>query len=302
MRPLLPVSIVIPTRDRPELLRDTVQSILDGDDLPAQLVVADQSSGPRQALPSSEHVQIRHLELSSAGLSRARNAGIAAASHELLVIIDDDVRVQPDWLGRLVEALLAAPARSAVTGTVAAPPTDGFVPSTTSSTTPETFRGRLSADVLFGGNMAIRRDLFEQIGPFDERLGAGAAFPAAEDNDFGYRLLEAGGEISFAPEAVLHHYGIRHGRALLALHWAYGRGQGAFYAKHMSLSDPHMLRRFGRDAGWRLRRVARPLRNRRRALREGIYLAGLVAGAAGWWRGSTRETLRRLPGAWPPPL
>jgi len=195
---LPPVSIVIPTRDRPELLRQTVQSVLDGDSLPAEIVVVDQSSGPRAALPAGESVEIRRLELSSRGLSRARNAGVAAATHDVIVMIDDDVRVQPDWLRRLVDALLAAPAGTVVTGTVAAPPTttDGFVPSTTSRTEPETFFGRQPGDFLFGGNMAMRRAVFEQVGPFDERLGAGALFASAEDNDWGYRLLEAGCEIA----------------------------------------------------------------------------------------------------------
>ena len=294
MLALPPVSIVIPTRDRPELLRRTVQSVLDGDSLPAEIVVVDQSSGPRVALPAGESVEIRRLELSSRGLSRARNAGVAAATHDVIVMIDDDVRVQPDWLRRLVDALLAAPAGTVVTGTVAAPTTtDGFVPSTTSRTEPETFFGRQPGDFLFGGNMAMRRAVFEQVGPFDERLGAGALFASAEDNDWGYRLLEAGCEIAFVPEAVVVHYGTREGRDLLTLDWAYGRGQGAFYAKHMSLTDRHMLGRFRRDASKRARRVARIVRGNRHGVREGIYLAGLVSGALGWWRRSVRRALTR---------
>lgn len=295
MPPLPAVSIVIPTRDRTELLRQTVQSVLDGDRLPAELIVVDQSSGPHAPLPGSEHVRIRHLELSTKGLSRARNAGIAAAAHDVLVMIDDDVRVQSDWLGRLVDALLAANARTVVTGTVAAPPaTSAFVPSTTSRTEPETFLGRQPGDFLFGGNMAMRRAVFEQVGPFDERLGAGALFASAEDNDWGYRLLEAGCEIAFVPEAVVVHYGTREGRDLLTLDWAYGRGQGAFYAKHMSLTDRHMLGRFRRDASKRARRVARIVRGNRHGVREGIYLAGLVSGALGWWRRSARRAFTRL--------
>jgi len=291
---LLPVSIVIPTRDRPELLRQTVQSVLDGDRLPAELVIVDQSTGPRASLPTSEHVEIRHLQTSVAGLSRARNAGIAAAGHDLLVLIDDDVRVERDWLRRLVEALLAAPARSVVTGAVAPPPgSTGFVPSTTAGGEPRTFSGRQPADILYSANMALRRGVFEEVGPFDERLGPGARFPAAEDNDFAYRLLQAGCEITFVPQAVLYHYGARQGRALFALDWAYGRGQGAFYAKHLSLSDRHMLNRFCRDAYKRARRVTRLVRRNPRRLREGIYLAGLVSGALGWWRRSARRALTR---------
>lgn len=271
------------------MLLDTVRSILAGDRLPRELVVADQSAGARATLPTSGEVDVVHLHLSSVGLSRARNAAIAAARHDVLVFTDDDVLVEPDWLGRLVDALLAAPERTAVTGTVLPATTDGHVPSVTYRTHAEVFCGRPFADPLFPNNMAVARGAFEEVGLFDERLGAGAAFPAAEDNDFGYRLLEAGWRIAFVPDAVLHHRGVRRGRDLAALEWAYGRGQGAFYAKHMSIADRHMLRRLRRNAWFRLRRIPPALLGRREALREAVYLAGLVAGVLGWWRHEGRH-------------
>jgi GT2 family glycosyltransferase len=291
----LPVSVIIPTRERPQLLRQTVESILAGDSLPAELIVADQSPGERASLPPSDDVNIVHLPLASIGLSRCRNAGIAAARNEVVVFTDDDVKVEADWLKRLVEPLLAAPERTAVTGSVLAPEAgelEGFVPSLTYRTEPETFSGRLFADVLFPNNMAVRRSAFDEVGTFDDRLGPGTAFAGGgEDNDFGYRLLEAGYQIKFVPEAVVYHFGARRGAALVRLHWDYGRGQGAFYAKHMSLSDRYMLRRFLRNAGFRIRRLARVLRGDRQALGEGIYLLGLFSGALGWWRryGRTRR-------------
>ncbi|MDQ3849491.1 MAG: glycosyltransferase [Actinomycetota bacterium] len=277
-----PISIVIPTRDRPQLLLETVRSILAGDRLPAELVVADQSAGPRPSLPGGGEVDVVHLQLRSVGVSHARNAAIAAARHDVLVFTDDDVLVEPDWLGRLVDALLAAPPRTAVTGAVLPATTDGYVPSVTHRTRPEVFSGRPFADPLFSNNMALRRRAFQDVGLFDERFGAGAVFANAEDNDFGYRLLEAGYGIAFVPDAVLHHRGVRRGRALGALHWAYGRGQGAFYAKHMSRTDRHMLRRLRRNVAYRVRRLAPALRGDRTALREGIYLAGLLSGVVGW--------------------
>ena len=266
------------------MLTETVASILAGERLPAEIVVADQSVGPRAALPTAVGVDVVHLELSSVGLSRARNAAIAAARHDVLVFTDDDVLVEPDWLGRLVDALLAAPERAAVTGTVRPGSTEGHVPSVTYRTEPEVFSGRPFADPLFPNNMALRRQAFDEVGLFDERLGAGGEFASAEDSDFGYRLLEAGYEIAFVPDAVLYHRGVRRGRELVALDWAYGRGQGAFYAKHMSWSDRHMLRRFGRNVAYRLRRLPPALRGDRDALRQAIYLVGLLAGAADWWR------------------
>lgn len=299
MASLAPISIVIPTRDRPQLLRETVASILAGTRLPEEIVVADQSAGERASLPAAAGVDVRHLALRSTGLSRARNAGIAAARHELLVFTDDDVLVEPDWLQRLAAALVAAPRRTAVTGAVHAAEARGHVPSVTQRTEPGVVSGRPFADPLFPNNMALWRGAFAELGLFDERLGAGAQFPSAEDNDFGFRLLEAGYAIAFVPDAALLHRGARQGRALARLDWAYGRGQGAFYAKHMSWSDPHMRRRWRRNAAYRLRRMRGVVRGDRAALREAIYLAGLVSGTAGYWcrygRAGDGDAVPRLP-------
>lgn len=278
------VSVIIPTRNRPQDLLDAVQSILGADRLPAEIVVGDQSTVARAHLPAADGVDVVHLELSSVGVSRARNEAIAAARHDVLVFTDDDVLVERDWLSRLVDPLLAAPPRSATTGAVLPATTDGHIPSLTQRTRPETFSGRPFHDPLFSNNMALRRQAFEDVGGFDERFGAGADFTNAEDNDLGYRLLEAGYEIVFVPDAILYHRGARSGRELARLDFSYGRGQGAFYAKHMSWSDLHMLRRMGRNARYRLRRLAPALRGDRGALREGIYLAGLMTGALGWAR------------------
>lgn len=278
------VSVVIPTKDRPQELLDAVSSILDAYALPAEIVVADQSTGERTQLPAADGVDIVHLALRSVGVSRARNAAIAAVRHDVIVFTDDDVLVERDWLAKLVEPLLAAPPRTATTGGVLPATTDGHIPSLTQRAEPEVFSGRPFCDPLFSNNMALRRQAFDDVGGFDERFGAGAPFSNAEDNDLGYRLLEAGYEIVFVPDAILYHRGARRGRALARLDYSYGRGQGAFYAKHMSWSDLHMLRRMGRNTRYRLRRLAPAMRGDRGALREAIYLAGLVTGALGYAR------------------
>jgi GT2 family glycosyltransferase len=282
------VSIVIATRDRPGVLRETLRSIGEGDRLPAEVIVADQSARASELPSLGEEVSVRHLRLPAEGVSRARNTAIAAATKPILVFTDDDVLVERDWLRLLVEALRRAPSRTAVTGRVLAAEADGHVPSVTHWQEREVFAGRLFADVLFQNNMAIHREAFDEVGAFDERFGPGSAFPSAEDNDLGYRLLEAGYTIEFVPEAVVHHRGARRGRELVMLQWAYGRGQGAFYAKHMRRADLHMLRRLGRNAVFRLRRMAGIVRGERAALREGVYLAGLFWGVLSWWARARR--------------
>jgi GT2 family glycosyltransferase len=229
---------------------------------------------------------VRYLWSRSVGVSRARNLGIAAARQAVLAFIDDDVLAAPTWLERLVQALVAAGPGSVVTGQVRpteAPAPGAFAPSLKVDESGAVHAGRVGQDVLYSNNMALPRAALEAVGGFDSRLGPGARFSAAEDNDLGFRLLEAGYRIVYVPEAVAYHRAWRAQREYLPLLWRYGRGQGAYCAKHLSLRDRYMLGRLVRHT---LRHAARGVglarRQRFQACAEGVYVLGLLAGAAEW--------------------
>jgi GT2 family glycosyltransferase len=132
-------------------------------------------------------------------------------------------------------------------------------------------------------NMGMYRRAFEEVGLFDERLGPGTPFPAAEDNDLCDRLLHCGFEIHYVPTAVLYHRAWRSDRDYLGLRWAYGRGQGAFYGKTLRLREGHARRCLRADFTHRIRRLLQGLReNRRRSIGETAYLLGLIAGMGQW--------------------
>ena len=285
---MLGVTVVVCTRDRPALVRTAVKSILEARGVPQELVVVDQSermTDDLEPLAAGSECVVRHLRLSETGLSRARNAGVDAASCDVVAFVDDDVVVAADWLVELVRSLDPA-ARVATTGRVLigdAEVPNALEPSSAVSSRPAEYAGRLPRDVLAGGNMAVPRRAFAEIGTFDERLGAGAAYPAADDNDFGYRLLEAGYRIRYVPKATVYHRAWRPGADYLRLRWCYGIGQGGFYAKHASLRDSHTVRRFVRHAVGRI--AALPVRafyDRRRLTGDLAFVAGLLTGFARW--------------------
>jgi O-antigen biosynthesis protein len=301
---LPPASLIICSFNRPKLLAETVESVLRGDEVPTEIVIIDQSDIPHPvlaSLKSDRSCEIRYLWTHSVGLSRARNTGIAAARHAILAIIDDDMLVESAWFGSLIRALLNAGERAVVTGrvlpTVAEVP-GGFVPTFMPSQVPAVYEGRIGTDVLAGGHMAARRSIFDAVGGFDERLGAGADFPAADDNDLGFRLLEAGYRIIYAPEAVLYHRAWRGKGEYMAMRWSYGRGKGGYYGKYLGRKDGLMLCRMSRDI---LHRVFRfPLLvwlDPRRACGDLVYIAGILSGTTRWTLTQLKEqTNRRVRG------
>ena len=265
-------SVILASRNRPDLMADTVASILCSTPLPDEIVVVDQSDRPHPGLPG-----VRYIWTEARGLSRANNLGTREAKHDHLVFTHDDVLVEPDWYGRMLSALLQGGPRTVVTGRVMAAreSADGFAPSLNASTTPAVYEGVNARDVIWPMSLALHRSTLEAVGGFDERLGPGTPYPAAEDNDLCRRLLEAGCRIVFEPSAVVHHRAWRPWSEQASLRYDYGRGQGAFYAKHRD------LRRLTGDVAGRLLRLGRSGRTPRE---EMAYVRGLLSAAWQWSR------------------
>jgi len=127
------------------------------------------------------------------------------------------------------------------------------------------------------------RSLIDSVGDFDVRLGAGTHFAGSEDNDFAFRLLEAGHRIVYVPEAVVYHRAWRPASAYFPLRWNYGRGQGAFYGKHFNLRDRYMLWRLAHEILQRTGRFVLLLpSDPRRAAGQMVCVAGVLSGFAEW--------------------
>lgn len=294
------VSVALCTRDRPEMLSQVVSSILAGDAVPAEILIVDQSDRPHPWLSTGqpEGPAIRYVLSSSRGLARARNEAARLARRPVLVFTDDDVLVDPSWLGRLVGALEAAGEDAVVTGRVVAgepEAPDAFAPALKGGDVARVYQGRVRDDPLVSANMALPRAVFERVGGLDPRLGVGTAFPGGEDNDFGFRVLESGYAIVYVPNAVVVHRSWRPAsNHYLRLRWAYGRGQGAFLAKHLGHAGRFMGRRLAgslvRVTARALRRLIAPSGSAPRgrwqmAIGDLALVAGIVSGAVAWLGG-----------------
>ncbi len=282
-------SLIICSRNRPKMLLQTIESVLEGDEVPREIVVIDQSNERNtevKHLKTKRPTDIRYIWAQTVGLSRARNVGIVAAQHAMVAIIDDDMFVAPSWYGALIRALIDAGERAVVTGRVLPAEAEvpgGFVPTFMPSDVPAVYEGRIGTDVLAGGHMAAYCSTFKTVGGFDERLGAGGEFPAADDNDLGFRLLEAGYRIVYAPQAVVYHRAWRGKREYMRMRWSYGRGKGGFYTKYFSMKDLYIFKRMIWDITQRFCYFPhRLLRDPQRACGDMVYVAGILVGSLQW--------------------
>jgi GT2 family glycosyltransferase len=284
-------SVIVPTRNRQGFVRELVRSLLSAETVPAEIVIIDQSDerDPELAThPEERGCRVTYRHSPARGASAARNEGMLVARNDIFVFVDDDVLAASDWLETLVATLEGADDRTTVTGQVLSGKAEAggdFAPSLKQDEQGAVYEGRGAANVLWTGNMAIFRTTVDRIGTFDERLGPGKKrFPGGgEDNDYCFRLLEAGDRIVYEPDAVVYHRAWRPQSDYVGVRWRYGRGQGGFYGKHLRFRDPYILRQLTRHVVASCAAAVREVpRNPREAVGSAVYAAGIVTATAEW--------------------
>jgi glycosyltransferase involved in cell wall biosynthesis len=150
------------------------------------------------------------------GLSRGRNRGVREARGDLVLWMDDDIHVDKEWLAAYVDAAERWPQATYFGGSIE--PLYLCEPLSFVTANVGTFQGLLGirnfgplerpfreGDGPYGGNMAIRRSVFEKW-MFDERLGHQHAYRIAGDETaFFEGLRKSGHEGVWVPGARVRH-------------------------------------------------------------------------------------------------
>jgi GT2 family glycosyltransferase len=192
-------------------------------DAPAFEVLVASASAPEPpgALP------VRWIEAADRNPARRRNMAARAAAGRILAFIDDDAQAEPDWIARGCLALdrcdlaggpdlgpAAAPSSERLSDLLLATPWIGSgVPA--HERAPRGGPVRSPHDVALC-NLFVRRQLFEQLGGFDESFGY-----IGEDTDLVRRALAAGAAAELDPTARVRHRRRRFPGAYLAQRWRY---------------------------------------------------------------------------------
>lgn len=175
-RPL--VSVIIPTLNRYRWLNDVLNDLANQTYQQMEVIVVDQSEPFQEAFYQNRQLNIRVWYQEEKALWKARNDAIRAANGNLILLYDDDSRIEPDWILHHLKAL----------DFFNADISSGVSISRVGARVPAHYSHFRWSDQLDTGNVLIKRQVFEKIGLFDrqfekQRMG---------DGEFGLRAYLAG--------------------------------------------------------------------------------------------------------------
>ncbi len=200
-RPL--ASIVIPAYNAERYLGEAIESALAQDYSPLETIVVDDGSIDGTAAVARSYPEVQLIVQENTGPAAARNRGFAASRGEFVAFHDADDTLPPEKLSVQVGEMLAEPAVGCVLaeqellieqGAELPFWAEGSDVPTVMPAKPEELADEPDVHTM---TMVVRREVFEQVGGFDEEMRA------AEDFDWMLRAAEQGIEIRRLPRILL---------------------------------------------------------------------------------------------------
>jgi glycosyltransferase involved in cell wall biosynthesis len=234
------ISVIVCTYNEEARIGGCLESLLRIDYPQLEVIVCDDGSSDATTAVCRKF-PFRVLQLPHRGLGAARNAGLTAASGEIVAFLDADAWCPPEWPYHLALSLegdvvagtggpnLPAPDTGLVERAVAASPGGPA----------EVLVSDNRAEHVPGCNMAFKRDRLLAVGAFDPVFTT-----AGDDVDLCWRLLDEGNRIAFSHAAQVFHHRRDTVRGYLKQQRGYGRGERLLMKRHS-----HRFNRFG-QARW----------------------------------------------------
>jgi len=220
LKPL--VTITICTFNRADYLKDTLNDLTKQTEDPGRfeiLVINNNSTDLTASVCSqfereNEHLQFRMVTENKQGLSHARNRAYTEAGSSLILYIDDDVRLKPDFVEKSLQNIHTLPGLKCAGGRIYVS-FDGIDPGWIPPELMPMFglhdlgdnKKKYPKDNFpRGGNMMIHKELFEQAAMFDTNLGrTGSLMKGSEEKAFFDRARKKGYTPWYLPEITLWH-------------------------------------------------------------------------------------------------
>jgi GT2 family glycosyltransferase len=272
------ISVVIATRERPEMLAKCLTAVRALDYPRYEVVVVDNApvTEDTAVMVKTRFPEVRYVREPRKGLALAHNRALAETGGEIIAFTDDDVVVDRHWLTAVADGFGCADRVGCVTGLIVPAELEtraqamlerhgGFA---------KGFQRRVLSldepgdDPLFpfaagkfgsGANMAFDAALLKSLGGFDPATGAGTYARGGDDLLAFFRTITAGYRLVYEPGAVTWHHHRRTDDDLSGQIFGYGVGLGAFLTAAV-VTEPRMLprliRRVPRGIAYALARAA----------------------------------------------
>lgn len=211
-------AIVIPSYGRPDLLRRTLQSLVDAQWPPSFTGVWVVENGPQTGLQAlcqefAARLPLQYVHEPQLGSSAARNAGARACQGEVILFLDNDVRVAPGALTAYSRAFADHPEAGAFGGPLRpdyeTPPPAwlvGYLPWSAVGVDYGPDNRCMDEPLLLGGNHAVNREALTQAGFFDPIDAVGTRGGVGEETRLQERILAAGRQLVYVAGAPVWHH------------------------------------------------------------------------------------------------
>ena len=204
------VSVIIPTYNRKDLLRETIDSLVQQSypsDRFEVIVVDDGSTDGTSAIAEQVFPFIlRYFRQSNQGDAAARNLGARQSQADFLVFLDDDILLEPDYLTHLIQTYDLGQ-NMIVIGTWNLGPAETNPFSQSLYSSPDLENSHIIKELpfrdVYSNNMSLRREAYFKIG-----MMQGLDFPGSSmwcDLDFNYRAYRQGFEFIRSTKAICWH-------------------------------------------------------------------------------------------------
>lgn len=233
-------SIILATLNRSNLVKSAIESIINQTYKNFEIIVVDQSIDKNTELVVNNFIKdnrILYFKVNFKGLSKARNYGISKANGEYICLMDDDAEYDNEFLQKAYEILLkndynilSGIIKEKETGKV-------FMPLMNSIMTRIIDYNTVS--LCLSASLVIEKKIMlNDIGLFDEKLGAGQYFGAGEESDLLFRFLENGYKIFYTKSLLVYHpYPINEfDETSYKRAYSYALGEGALCKKNIKNS------------------------------------------------------------------
>lgn len=243
------VSVLICTRNRAQSIvhcLDSIDAAARAASLTdAEIIVIDNASEDNtssivQKWAARSSIPVRLDYEPRMGISIAKNRGLRSARGEILVLTDDDCRLQSDYFVELLRLHASDTIPALRGGRVELGNKADLELTIKTDTDPKRWdiisgsaKYENLGNCFLGCNLFMRRQVYEQLGPFDENFGVDG-IPAGEDTEYIFRAYAAGLAIEYVPSLVVfHHHGRKAPADARRLWQNYMTGSGGLYAKYL---------------------------------------------------------------------